>query len=240
MELESPPIATVAKPGQFVMVRVAESTDPLLRRPFSICNTRNGDTLLLLYRVVGKGTRIMAEIGTGKQLSIMGPLGQGFRVTERNQSVFLVAGGLGLAPLVFFAELVGERRCILFTGYGSGADIIPLERIGSEGIQTFIATEDGSKGHKGLVTELLEEKLVGAGHDMVCACGPLPMLRKVAAICLEKGVDCQVSLESAMACGLGACQGCAVKAAPGADRSYLHVCGDGPVFDASSIDWETQ
>jgi dihydroorotate dehydrogenase electron transfer subunit len=240
MELEAPSIASAAKPGQFVMLRVSERPDPLLRRPFSICSIRDEETLLLLYRVVGKGTRILAETGTGRQLSLMGPLGRGFRVPGKGRSCLLVAGGMGLAPLVFLADVAREGRCTLLTGYGTASEIISLEQIGSEGVEVSISTEDGSAGHKGFVTELLEDGLAGTDGPMVCACGPLPMLRKVAALCLEKGVDCQVSLESAMACGLGACQGCAVKTAPREGRAYLHVCGDGPVFEASAIDWEAE
>jgi dihydroorotate dehydrogenase electron transfer subunit len=240
MRLRSPEIATRAAPGQFVMVRVGHGRDPLLRRPFSICGSRNEGTLLLLYRVVGKGTRILAETGTGRHLSLMGPLGHGFRAPGKGQSGLLVAGGMGLAPLVFLAGLPGEGRCTLLTGYRTATEIISLERIGAKELEVSIATEDGSAGHKGLVTELLEDELAGTGGETVYTCGPMPMLRKVAALCLERGVDCQVSLESVMACGLGACQGCAVKAAPKEDRTYLHVCRDGPVFKASAIDWGAQ
>ncbi len=240
MGLRSPEIVARTAPGQFVMVRVGQGNDPLLRRPFSICSTRDGDTLLLLYRVVGKGTRILAETGTGRQLSLMGPLGRGFRVPGNDQFSLLVAGGMGLAPLVFLAGLAGEGRYTLLTGYGTAAEIISLEQIGAEGLEVSIATEDGSAGHQGLVTDLLENALTGTGIKKVYGCGPVAMLRKVAALCLEKGVDCQVSLESAMACGLGACQGCAVKGAPEGDRTYLHVCEDGPVFEATAIDWEAR
>jgi dihydroorotate dehydrogenase electron transfer subunit len=240
MELEAPSIASAAKPGQFVMLRVSERPDPLLRRPFSICSTREGGTLLLLYRVVGRGTRILAETGPGGHLSLMGPLGHGFRVPGATQSSLMAAGGMGLAPLVFLAGLAGEGRCTLMAGYGTAAEIIPLERVGAGGLHASVATEDGSAGHKGLVTELLEGALAETVGETVYACGPLPMLRRVAALCLERGVDCQVSLESFMACGLGACQGCAVKAGPEEGRTYLHVCGDGPVFRASAIDWGGQ
>ncbi len=237
MELESPSIASAAKPGQFVMLRVSESSDPLLRRPFSVCSTRDGAILLLLYRVVGKGTRIMAGTKAGSLLSVLGPLGRGFEAPGAGEACLFVAGGMGIAPLAFLARSLGERHISFKAGYGTAAEIIAPELMGMKGIEIALATDDGSAGYHGPVTGLLEKGLGGESRKIVYSCGPLPMLRKVADRCLEKGVACQVSLESAMACGLGACQGCAVKAGPGEERAYLHVCGDGPVFDASAIDW---
>jgi len=237
MELESPSIASAAKPGQFVMLRVSERPDPLLRRPFSICNTRDGTILFLLYRVVGKGTRIMAGTKAGSLLSVLGPLGRGFEPPGAGEACLFVAGGMGIAPLALLARSLEERHISFMAGYGTAAEIIPPEQMGMQGIEIELATDDGSAGYHGLVTGLLEEGLAEKGRKFVYSCGPLPMLRKVADLCLEKGVACQVSLESAMACGLGACQGCAVKAAPREGRAYLHVCGDGPVFNASAIDW---
>jgi dihydroorotate dehydrogenase electron transfer subunit len=238
MGLESPPIASAAKPGQFVMLRVADGIDPLLRRPFSICSTSDGTVVLLLYRAVGKGTRIMAEIRAGSSLSVVGPLGRGFVPPGTGEECLLVAGGMGIAPLVLLARSMEKTGVTLLTGYGTAAEIVSPARLGIEDFAVAVATEDGSAGHHGLVTALLEDALAGKGKKIVYTCGPAAMLKKVASLCLGKGVQCQASLETAMACGLGACLGCVVPAAPGPGRISFHVCQDGPVFSVSSIDWE--
>lgn len=238
MELESPSIAFAAKPGQFVMLRVSGGIDPLLRRPFSICNTRDGGIALLLYRMVGKGTRIMAGTEAGSRLSVLGPLGRGFEPPGAEEDCVLAGGGMGIAPLILLARSLKGKNVSFMAGYGTAAEIIPPDRLGMRGIEVTVATEDGSAGYHGLVTALLEGALAGKGEKIVYSCGPAAMLKRVASLCSEKQVDCRVSLETAMACGLGACQGCAVPAAPGSGRSSYHVCQDGPVFRAESIDWE--
>jgi dihydroorotate dehydrogenase electron transfer subunit len=238
MGLESFPIASTAKPGQFVMLRVADGIDPLLRRPFSICSVNDGTTLLLLYRVVGTGTRIMADTRAGSHLSIMGPLGRGFEPPGAGEKCLLAAGGMGIAPLVFLARSLEKTGVTLMTGYGTAAEIVSPAQLGMQDLAIAVATEDASAGYHGLVTALLEHGLAGKGKKIVYSCGPAAMLKKVASLCLERGVECQVSLETVMACGVGACQGCAVPAAPESGRSSFHVCQDGPVFSAASIDWE--
>jgi dihydroorotate dehydrogenase electron transfer subunit len=238
MGLKSVPIASAAKPGQFVMLRVAEGVDPLLRRPFSVCSTRDGTVVLLLYRVVGKGTRLMADIRTGRSISVVGPLGKGFAPRRAGEECLLVAGGMGIAPLVLLARSMGKAGVILLMGYGTAAEMVSPVRLGIEDFAVGVATEDGSAGNHGLVTVLLEDAVAEKGKKIVYACGPPAMLKKIASLCIEKGVQCQVSLETVMACGMGACLGCAVPAAPGSGRSSFHVCQDGPVFSASSIDWE--
>ena len=237
MELKSPSIASAAKPGQFVMLRVSGGIDPLLRRPFSICNTWDSAIMLLLYRVVGKGTRVMADTKVGSQLSLLGPLGRGFEPPRAGEDCLLVAGGMGIAPLALLARSIGEDIAFM-TGYGTAAEIVSVEELGIETIEVAVATEDGSAGYHGLVTGLLERALRGKGKKIVYSCGPVAMLKMVASLCLERQVGCQVSLETVMACGVGACQGCAVPAGPGSGRSPYHVCQDGPVFPAGSIDWE--
>ena len=237
MELESPSIASAAKPGQFVMLRVWGGIDPLLRRPFSICSTGKG-TILLLYQVVGKGTRVMAETEAGTQLSVLGPLGRGFELPGTGEDCLLVAGGMGIAPLAFLARSWEDKSVSFMAGYGTASQIIASEHMGIHGIEIALATDDGSAGFHGPVTGLLEGALEREGKKIVYSCGPAAMLKRVASLCREKQVDCQVSLETVMACGLGACQGCAVPAAAGAGKNTYHVCQDGPVFSGLSIDWE--
>lgn len=239
MVLESPEIVAEAKPGQFVMIRIGSELDPLLRRPFSICGIRGEDRFMILYRVVGKGTRILSTVRKGKALSTLGPLGSGFEIGEPGIGSVLVGGGIGIAPLVFLAQAMEQEALFFLTGYGSAAEIIPLGQLGVRSSVVSVSTDDGTFGHQGPVTDLLEEQLAENANSKptVFACGPLPMLKRVADLTIKKNVACQVSLEANMACGLGACQGCAVKAFSSENQTYVHVCQDGPVFPVQSLDW---
>jgi dihydroorotate dehydrogenase electron transfer subunit len=237
MGLRSAEIAQAAKPGQFVMIRVRPGLDPLLRRPFSICGVRD-DLFLVLYRVVGKGTSLMTELREGERIWVLGPLGKSFAVPEKSTSRLLVGGGIGIAPLLFLGQFHREKKVTFMMGFRSAKDIISPQRITGEDTGFLVATDDGTRGHPGPVTDLLEEHLrESQGEVAVYACGPKPMLRKVAQRTMAGNVSCQVSLEAHMACGLGACQGCAVKASANSGRSYFHVCKEGPVFEAGEIDW---
>ena len=241
MGLRSPEIAARAKPGQFVMIRVHPGIDPLLRRPFSICAVQDDELLLILYRVVGKGTAIMAGASGGDSFSVLGPLGKGFALPDPYQQTILVAGGIGVAPLLFLAQYTRTGPIQLMMGFGSAAEIIALELILDRTIDFVIATDDGSAGHAGPVTDLLEARLNQDEFERDAAsiftCGPEPMMKKVTAMALEHGIPCQASLEAFMACGIGACQGCSVKASSKENHTYFHVCTDGPVFPVKAIDW---
>jgi len=238
MDLRSAEIARAAKPGQFVMVRIRMGLDPFLRRPFSICGVRE-DRFLVLYRVVGKGTSLMTGLKEGESLRVLGPLGKGFADPEKNTDRVLVGGGIGIAPLVFLSQFHREKEVTLMMGFRSAGDILFPQKFTGEGRALRVATDDGTRGHHGPVTDLLEERLrENSKRMMVYACGPKPMLRKVAEMTLALRIPCQVSLEARMACGLGACQGCAVKASERSGRSYVHVCKEGPVFNVEEIDWE--
>jgi len=240
MGLKSSEIVAEARPGQFVMIRLSPNTDPLLRRPFSICTTRGEDLFLILYKVVGKGTAIMSNAGKGERLSVLGPLGMGFELPEPGRKSLLVAGGIGVAPLVFLAHSV-KTGVTFMAGYRSSNEMIPVDQVGLGRTDISIATDDGTMGHQGFVTELLESHLAGPAEDPpnIFACGPLPMLKRIAALAVERDIPCQVSLEANMACGIGACQGCAVTASKDGNITYYHVCRDGPVFDVNTLDWES-
>lgn len=241
MGLASPEMVKEATPGQFVMLRVRSGIDPLLRRPFSICGIQADDIILILYRVVGEGTSIMAGLKEGERVSVLGPLGKGFELPEHNEEAVLVAGGIGIAPLIFLAQTLEKGECQFFAGFGSANEVIDLDQIGYPQIKTAIATDDGTLGHAGFVTDLLESYLKDGNAKPkgigLFSCGPKPMLRRIAEITKGHGVPCQVSLESNMACGLGACLGCAVKASVNAEREYQLVCQQGPVFPVEAIDW---
>lgn len=247
MGIAFPELASAATPGQFVMVRVRDSIDPMLRRPFSIHNVLKEAGSIrgfeILYKVVGKGTKILSKLKAGEYLNLLGPFGTGFTYLQDLRNVFLVAGGIGIAPLYYLASVLahmGRNRpfwSTLFFGGCTGADILCKEAFQTLGVNIAVCTEDGCIGYKGLVTSLLEKELKsGETPDIVYACGPKPMLKEVYRIVGPLGIPCQFSLEAIMACGFGACLGCAVKGKEH-DSKYLHVCTEGPVFDPQLIEW---
>ncbi len=234
-----------AKPGQFIMLRIGIESKPLLRRPFSLLGLiREKDRVRgieILYKVVGKGTRQLSGCRKGQRLSVIGPLGNAFRVPDDCRQLVLVAGGVGVPPIRFLAQSLLEQgrsfdRCVVFIGGRTRDDLVCIGEFDLPGFLLDISTDDGSQGHQGVVTHSLQRALEQRSVDLVCGCGPLPMLRAVAAIAQTHGVACQVSIEAMMACGMGACLGCAVKVRDD-DTRYRHVCMDGPVFDANRLEW---
>jgi len=223
------PIAGV--PGQFVMVRGDWGADPLLPRAFSLVEA--GDAGAILVRVVGAGTALLARLGPGDRLAVLGPRGRGFSAPGDGKRTVLVAGGVGVAPLVFLAERIAEGggRATFLYGARTSADLLLEGRIAKVADLT-VTTEDGSSGERGLVTAPLARLLGGTDPVQIYSCGPEPMLEAVARLAVGAGVPCEVALESPMACGMGTCKGCAVLAA---DREYRYVCSDGPVFESTEI-----
>lgn len=242
MGLAFPDLARMALPGQFVMVRLPERHIPLLRRPFSVHNCLfKGDEVSgfeLLYKVVGQGTRAMSGLKAGEFLDVLGPLGNGFTYPKGIGRVILVAGGVGVACLWYLALFLKEHKgvkCTVFLGGRSATDILCREEFNSIGAKSCITTEDGSLGEKGVITSLVQKTIeVDKKPDMIYTCGPMAMLKAVTDIASTHSVQCQVSLETAMACGFGVCLGCAVQKADGSG-DYLHACMDGPVFDSSAV-----
>lgn len=247
MVLDCPPLAEEASPGQFVHVAVsgADSTDPLLRRPMSVCDVdvfQGGVTLV--FRVVGRGTRELAQRRVGEKVSLMGPIGHGFTTETRGRQPLLVAGGMGIAPLLFLAKSLraaGSAPLVL-AGFGRSRDVILVEEFRRYGAEFHVVTEDGTEGMTGRVTDYIDwaaQQMArrGPGGEIeVYACGPMPMLRAVQHWCLKSGTPGQVSLESRMACGTGACLGCAQPVTdPGVERRYERVCREGPVFDVRRV-----
>jgi len=242
MGLAFPEVARIARPGQFVMVRLPGWDIPLLRRPFSVHNLlfEGGDTrgFELLYKVVGQGTRGMSEKKSGEVLDVLGPLGNGFSYPDTLQHAFLVAGGVGVATLYFLgAELARKQgvQSTVFLGGCSVVDILCQDAFRDMGAEVFVTTEDCSLGEKGLVTLEVEKVLkVQRKPDVIYARGPTAMLKAIGEIASQYEVACQISLETVMACGFGVCLGCAVEKveAPG---TYFHTCTDGPVFDSRLV-----
>ncbi len=217
-------------PGQFVMMKIAYGYEPFLRRPFAILSNR-GQSLEILYKIKGRGTRMLSEKKPGDAVSLLGPLGRGFSAPDEKSQVVYVAGGTGLPPVLSLAEYI--RQGILIFGAQSKNHIPLLERMSTlPGVELKIATEDGSYGHMGLATDLLEESVGTSGGPVsIYACGPKGML-SVTNECAERtGARCQVSLEEFMSCGFGVCSGCVVETIHGNKR----VCREGPVFDAREL-----
>ena len=239
LSLSAQSIAQHAIPGQFCMIqaRTESSKDPLLKRPFSI-NAVTEDTITILYRVVGRGTKYLSNCSPKEQLNIIGPLGNGFSVAPVSQHI-LVAGGMGIAPISFLATYIHKKygqKPVIINGAACQTDLLETDRLSSLGCQLYVATEDGSTGHKGLVTDILKPQVSSKPKDVqVYACGPYPMLKAVSNICQQHDVPLQVSMEAMMACGIGLCLGCVIDASNG---GYLHVCKEGPVFNSEDINWK--
>lgn len=250
--LSSPRIALGALPGQFVNIKVSECHELLLRRPFSIHRV-NGPNIEILYEVLGKGTQILAQKKPGEYLDIIGPLGNGFdlrlAISDKRQAI-LAAGGMGVAPLVFLAEKIKSHQVtrspghqlLVLIGAKTKNQILCEKEFKDLACEVKIATDDGSGGFKGRVTDLLKEVLLHNAMNStntmnsitLYACGPRPMLKEIANISKKYNISAQISLEEHMACGIGACLGCVVNTKNG----YQRVCKEGPVFAADEIAWE--
>jgi len=244
MGFRSESLASLTKPGQFFMIHLARTTrDPLLRRPFSIHGIQDGNRLMILYNVVGKGTSLLSTLREGDPISVLGPLGNGFTLPRPHERALLVAGGMGIAPLFFLTQALREvqrHRIKMILGFPTSQEVVLTDQLRDLDVDLSLTTEDGSLGIKGLATDHLDQHLAQelTESPVVYACGPIPMLRKVAKKAGAFHLRCYVSLESHMACGLGICQGCAVKPTKSTDKPYYYVCQDGPVFPAEMIDWE--
>lgn len=256
--LKAPEIAERAVPGQFVHVSCSNATDPLLRRPLSLHRIGKPDDawrkaaihgtndrasvaetwrpgpgeISLLFARVGRGTASLARSSPGDVLSVIGPLGNGFRLEPKTRNVLLVAGGLGIAPLVALADAAIQREMTvtLLAGARSESGILPAGLLPPE-VEYVVCTDDGSLGRRGLVTDYVPELVDWA--DQVAACGPRPMMGALAALQLSRTISVQISLEEHMACGVGACLGCVIRTRKGSQR----VCRDGPVFSLGDLQW---
>ena len=231
-------------PGQFVMLSPGPRTevarsDPLLPRPMAVYRTAPGDVgalVEILYKVCGRGTRLLADTLPGQHVGLVGPLGRSFELPAAGERALLVAGGTGIASVYeLAARALATTEVSVLLGARTRDDLMGVEDFEALGVDLRLATEDGSAGERGLVTDLLEAQLADGGPARVYACGPTPMMRRCAEIAAERGRPCVVSLENNMACGFGVCLGCA---APLAAGGFALVCRDGPMFDAEQVAWE--
>ena len=256
MSLRAPACFPTPAPGQFVMIGVENGRDPLLRRPFSIhAFDRREDCAVveIMYQIAGRGTKQLSRLLPDAEVSIMGPLGRGFAIVRDRKNVVIIAGGMGIAPLCFLAghyrslirpdetaATAMSSRIICYIGAKTAASLSGLEKMEDRCEEIKISTDDGSRGYHGAVVDLFRKDLPFYNPDdtRIYACGPVPMLKKLAEILAGKGILCQVSMEERMACGLGACLGCAVSLR-GSDGNitYKRVCKDGPIFNIQDIVW---
>jgi dihydroorotate dehydrogenase electron transfer subunit len=252
IRLDCPDIAAAIRPGQFVMLRLPNTSDPLLGRPFALYDTvLDGDRPVgfdVVYLVVGKMTGRLPDVATGEQLDVWGPLGRPFLDVGSPERVALVAGGIGQTPfLAYTHELLRTRgyggdpprkrtnEVSLYYGVRTASLAAGVDDFRAAGADVHLASDDGSVGHKGFVTQLLESH--GRTGPLV-GCGPEPMLHALKRLATQWSVPCQVSLETPMACGVGICFSCVTKVKTPDGWDYKRVCVDGPVFDAGQLAWD--
>ncbi|MDD5060135.1 MAG: dihydroorotate dehydrogenase electron transfer subunit [Candidatus Omnitrophica bacterium] len=237
LELESAAIARRAMAGQFINIKVNDNSIPLLRRPLSI-HSVSSSKIRLIYEAIGQGTQGLAKRKPGEFLDVIGPLGNGFNLSKtssKNSLNILVAGGMGVAPLVFLAERLKLSQPLVLIGAKSKNCLLCIKEFKSLGSRVELATDDGSLGFKGKVTDLLKKTLSTIDHRLstIYACGPKAMLKAISLIAAENKIRAQLSLEEHMACGIGACLGCTVQTKLG----FKRVCHDGPIFLSEELIW---
>ncbi len=225
-------VAAIARAGQFVHVQVPGF---LLRRPISICEVLwESGCIRLVFDIRGAGTEVLAGFRAGDKLNLLAPLGNGFSLLENGKSALVVGGGIGVPPLLEVAKHYGTNtRAVL--GFKNAGSVILQNDFVAAGAQVFVCTDDGSAGEQGHVTPVVLREIEAARPDIIYACGPRPMLQAVKEAAAQYGVRCQLSLEERMACGVGACLGCACKTEKNGETQYLHVCKNGPVFEAEEV-----
>jgi len=239
MSLDAPYIARTAKPGQFAQIKCSDSFEPLLRRPFSI--HRVNRNIEILYETVGRGTEILSNKKEGDKIDVLGPLGNGFtlpRAMNGEPRAIIIAGGIGAAPLVYLAEELTKKKIktIVLIGAKTKNLILCEKDFKKATPEVYVSTDDGTYGSQGFVSKLFHKILKTTEskfETIVYVCGPHEMLKCIADICQERKFECQVSLEEKMACGIGACLGCAVKTKSGNKLA----CKDGPIFNANELLW---
>jgi dihydroorotate dehydrogenase electron transfer subunit len=253
IRLRAPELARRVRPGQFLMLRLPGSADPLLGRPFALYDTvldASGQPagVDVVYLVVGKLTGLLAGVKAGESVEVWGPLGNGFPSYEGADHVGLVAGGIGQTPFLALArQLLGSRgyggqaakreagRVTLYYGVRSADLAAGVEDFRAAGASALLASDDGSVGHRGFVTDLLCS--TSPLPDRLVGCGPAPMLHTLAGVARDRNVPCDVSLETPMACGVGICFSCVTRVRTADGWDYRRVCVEGPVFDATGLEW---
>lgn len=240
IEFFAPEIAREARPAQFCMIQVHEGYYPLLRRPMSFERIYK-ETLTVLYKIEGEGTLFLSKHRPGESISIQGPLGKGFPIEDRFNRHIIVAGGIGVAPFPALADALIEvtnQKPEVILAARTKKLILCDDDFAEMGCKVHLATDDGSLGEKAYAAQMLETIRPGPG-DRVYVCGPMIMMATTSDVAVKHGADCLVALEAQMACGDGACLGCAVESKLETEgEKMVRVCCDGPVFDTTLIDWK--
>jgi len=238
--VDAPTLGREARPGQFVMVKVDDRTFPLLRRPLGIHDAGQGG-IELFFKIAGLGTEILSRKKSGDRLDLIGPLGKGFTVDEgmKGKRAYLVGGGRGIAPLYFLVRELAAAgtRPTVFYGGRTVADIPLRDKFEKAGFELLCSTDDGSYGFAGLVTGLVGRELAKTKPDIVYACGPDPMMKALAALAAKSHVPSELSLESVMGCGIGACWGCVHRIKNESGEGWVKICEEGPVFPGERVLW---
>lgn len=242
LELKCPEIAKEKNAGRFFMILPHSDnvyiTDTLLKRPFAICDITSQDTFTCLYMVAGRGTKILSEALPGNHFLVTGPVGNFFKF-EKDKKAALIAGGIGLAPMINAARYLKniDSKVTLYYGGRSKNDILMYDFLKNICDELIITTDDGSMGIKGNVTVPLKDKI--SEYDKIYACGPNRMLQAVTALCSENNVPIDVSLDEQMGCGVGACLGCMINVIENGQKVMKRCCVEGPIFDGTKIDWDS-
>lgn len=230
--ISCPKIAKVAQAGQFVHIK---ADGFMLRRPISICEIdKENGSIRIVFEIRGEGTREIADKKSGDYLDLMAPLGKGFTLLENSKKAIVIGGGIGVPPMLEVAKHYGENAMAVI-GFRSADTVILNDDFKSVKSDVILCTDDGSKGHKGYVSNALTSYLESNKADIIYACGPHPMLKAIIDIADKHGITCEVSLEERMGCGVGACLVCACKAVKSGKEYYAHVCKDGPVFNSKEV-----
>jgi len=224
-------------PGQFIHIRIPRAPYLLLRRPVSVNRfERQGELLIIVYQVKGEGTNILSKVQEKEDIDFLGPLGNGFFIPTESQRVFVVGGGIGIAPLRYCLDFWGDRTFYSFLGFRKKEYAYSLDDFYRYCKKLWVTSEDGSIGEKGLVTQVLERVIKeGTIPELILACGPKPMLSALQNIARKYRIPCQISLEERMGCGIGGCLVCSCKVKKDSGWTYQRVCRDGPVFDSREV-----
>lgn len=239
--VEADEIIKTAKPGNFIEIRVNDDIEPFLRRPISIYNMdRKNGILEFIFQEKGKGTKILSNKREGELIDIIGPLGFGSFKYSNFENLAIIGGGIGIFPLYELAKCakMENKNVNTYLGFRNKELVVLEDEFKNVSNTLTITTDDGSYAQKGFAIDFLKKDIEEGKVDSIYACGPLPMLRAVRQLAIEKNIPCQISLEEKMACGLGVCLGCAVKKAisPKDAPEYWHVCKAGPVFQAKDVE----
>ncbi len=232
LTFDAPQLAQEVQPGQFVHIRTADGLEPLFRRPFSIYRAQR--YVEILYEPIGPGTRLLAVKQKGDSLDVLGPLGTGFKMPpERTKQVVMIAGGIGVAPMLILTDILKKKKYELILLYGgrTRGHVYPMKEFKDSGVKVYISTDDGSVGSKGRVSVLFDKVHFNPLTTFIYTCGPNPMIKGVQEFAAKHNIGGQASCEEIMACGLGACLGCSIETKHG----YRTVCYDGPAFDLEEV-----